>query len=187
MNFLEKKLLIDSNSYFRLAQSLHPLLNSTFGKDYYCIYILKECDQEYNENQALQNKFSWVNQNEYKNNRKKGLLDCSDLDDQIRNNIRFIKVYAQENYLNVSEVDIKYLATALELDLILITDDGDMIAIAKEFEIKVIKSLELLKLMFDCSCISIDMIKEITQYWLYSKDTPKNFREDCLTLFSIKY
>jgi len=153
LNFLEKKLLIDSNSYFRLAQSLHPLLNSTFGKDYYCIYILKECDQEYNENQALQNKFSWVNQ----------------------------------NYLNVSEVDIKYLATALELDLILITDDGDMIAIAKEFEIKVIKSLELLKLMFDCSCISIDMIKEITQYWLYSKDTPKNFREDCLTLFSIKY
>lgn len=188
MNFLEKKLLIDSNSYFRLAKSIHPLLHNTFGKEfYYTIYILKECDQEYSKSQGLQNKFRWVNQKEYSDNRKKSFLDCTLYDDAICNNIRFIKIHAAEQYLNVSEVDIKYLATALELECILVTDDNYMINIANEFEIQVMSSLELLKLMLVTNKIDINKVKEITDYWLYTKDTPKKFKQDCKRIFNIEY
>jgi hypothetical protein len=60
-----------------------------------------------------------------------------------------------------------------------------MIIIANEFEIKVMKTLELLKLMIDCQFIIFDKVKEITDYWRYGKDTPKYFREDCKKLFDI--
>lgn len=187
MKFIGKKLLIDSNSYFRLAKSLHPLLNVPFGNENYCILILRECDKEYSKNQGLQNKFSWVNQDEFIQNRKNIITYSSDTDNAICNNIRFIKAYARENFLTVSEVDIKYLATSLELDIGLITDDGDMILIAEEFNIRVLSSLQLLKLMSDCSHINIDKIKQIIEYWVYSKDTPRNFKQDCKLLFNLDY
>lgn len=187
MSFQKQKLLTDSNSYFRLAKSLHPLLNNSFGENNYCVYILRDCDQEYSRSQTLQNKFSWFNEIGYVQNRINGLLNYSEHEDAIVNNSRFIKVYAQENYLDISRVDIKYLATSLELNIILITDDEAMIVIAKEFEIKVMKTLELLKLMLDCGFIGIEKVKEITSYWLYMKDTPKYFKEDCYKLFGLKY
>jgi hypothetical protein len=183
----EEKLLIDSNSYFRLAQNLHPLLNNPFGKDNYCINILKECDKEYNKNTGLQNKFTWVNQEEYKENRKNQIFYNDSTENAIYNNLNFIKLFAREKHLLVSEVDLKYLATALELEITLITDDSDMIEVANEFEIKVLKSLELLKLMCDSDFITKEKVKEITDYWCYLKDKPKDFKKDCKKLFDFDY
>jgi hypothetical protein len=37
----QTKILIDTNSYFRLAQNLHPLLKTPFGKAEYTIYAHK--------------------------------------------------------------------------------------------------------------------------------------------------
>ncbi len=187
MNIAPQILLIDSNSYFRLAKSLHPLLNNSFGSENYCILILKECDEEYSKNTGLQNKFSWVNEEEYRNNRKNILKSNNATNNAINNNIQFIKYYARDNYLNVSDVDIRYLATSLELNFILITDDNDMILVAQEFEIKVLKTLELLKLMLDCGFIKISKVKEIVDFWVYIKDKPKYFKEDCKKLFNLDY
>lgn len=182
---MNAKLLIDSNSYFRLAQSLHPLLGSHFGEEKYCISIIKECDKEYSKNSNLQNKFFWVNQEEYIQNRKNQVSLTKNDDNAICNNIRFIKLHARDNYLNVSDVDIKYLATAYELELTLITDDSDMIKVAIEFGIDVLKTLELLKLMLDCSHIDIEKIKEIIEFWVFNKDLPKDFHIDCKRLFNL--
>ena len=49
----QTKLLIDSNSYFRLAKSLHPLLFEEFGADNYCLYVLKELEEEWSRNPRL--------------------------------------------------------------------------------------------------------------------------------------
>jgi len=184
---LENSYLADSNSYFRLAKSLHPLLCNPFGKKNHCIFILRECDEEYSNSLSLQNKFSWVKSDEFSNNRKKGLLRTSSYDDAIENNIKFIKLYAREKYINVSQVDIKYLASALELGIVLITDDSGMIKIAEEFEIKIMKSIDVLKLMLDCNYITIEKVKEVTSYWVHTKDTPKDFKVDCSSLFGLKY
>jgi hypothetical protein len=183
----QTKYLIDSNSYFRLAQSIHPLLNVEFGDEFHCLYILKECDQEYARSSVLQNKFNWVTQEEFVNNRKIRLTYSESIANGIENNIKFIKIFAKENYLNISDVDIKYLATALEIDIILITDDNDMILTAIEFGIRVNTTLQMLKLMLDCNHITIEKVREIADYWVYINDTPKNFKEDCKILFKIEY
>lgn len=46
----QSRILLDSNAYFRLAQSIRPLLNAPFGKDNYCLYVLKELQDEYEKN-----------------------------------------------------------------------------------------------------------------------------------------
>ena len=42
----QSKILIDSNVYFRLAQSIRPLLQVEFGKEKYCLYVIKGLQEE---------------------------------------------------------------------------------------------------------------------------------------------
>jgi hypothetical protein len=65
-------IIVDSCSYFRLAQSIHPLLKIPFGRQKYCLGVIDELDKEYAKSPTLKNKFFWVNQPEYAGNRK----DC---------------------------------------------------------------------------------------------------------------
>ena len=66
----QSKVLIDSNVYFRLAQSIHPLLQVEFGKEKYCLYTIEDFQKEYEKDVRLKNNFSWVNEPEYRSNRK---------------------------------------------------------------------------------------------------------------------
>lgn len=54
----QTKILIDSNAYFRLAQSIHPLLQVEFGPETYCLYVIKDLQAEYDRNPRLRNAFS---------------------------------------------------------------------------------------------------------------------------------
>lgn len=54
----ESSILLDSNTYFRLAQSIRPLLNIRFGDENNCLYVLKELQDEYEKNPRLKNSFS---------------------------------------------------------------------------------------------------------------------------------
>jgi|GEM_PF-3522433 len=64
-------IIVDSCSYFRLAQNIRPLLKNPFGRKKYCLGVIEELDKEYKKNPTLKNKFFWVSQNEYSHNRKK--------------------------------------------------------------------------------------------------------------------
>ena len=57
--------IVDSCSYFRLAQNIRPLLKREFGKEKHCLGVIKELDEEYAKNPTLKHKFFWVNQEEY--------------------------------------------------------------------------------------------------------------------------
>jgi len=63
-------IIVDSCSYFRLAQSIRPLLKKPFGKEKHCLGVIKELNKEYERNPTLKRKFFWVNQKEYADYRK---------------------------------------------------------------------------------------------------------------------
>lgn len=63
-------ILLDSNAYLRIADSLHPLLGESFGEQGYVLYLIPEFEREFNKSQRLKNKFGWVNQRDYIENRK---------------------------------------------------------------------------------------------------------------------
>jgi len=65
----QSKILVDTNSYLRLAQTIRPLLFMPFGDNEYCLYILPELNDEL-ANRRLNSKFPWVDEEEYIENRK---------------------------------------------------------------------------------------------------------------------
>ena len=60
----QSKILIDTNSYLLLAQSIHPLLCVPFGEVDYCLYVIPELNLEL-RSRHLRTKFPWVDEPEF--------------------------------------------------------------------------------------------------------------------------
>lgn len=179
----QSKILIDTNAYFRLAQSVRPLLKVEFGEENYCLYIIKELQDEYDRNSRLRNSFPWVNEAEYTENRSHRLAVSRAERKEISQAFDFIFDHARTGYPGVSRVDVIALAHAYVLGIPIVTDDADMLAVANDFEIKTYKTFELLRLMLDCNHIDIAKVREVGGYLAYQKDKPKDFRKDYKTIF----
>jgi len=75
------------------------------------------------------------------------------------------------------------LVTAHVLDIQIVTDDQDMLALADAFGIATSTTLGLMHLMLDTKHIEMDVVRQICEYWQYERDIPANFRRDYSTLF----
>lgn len=179
----QSRLLVDSNSYFRLARSIHPLLGVVFGDENYCLYVLPDLEKEYGRSARLRTKFHWVNDDQYVQNRKHTIAVSKKEKKEIDRAREIIDDYKYENCLGVSSIDIHYLANAYVLSIPVVTDDDDMLELASVFDIRIMKSLKLLALMLEAKHISIKKVREIVAYWKYEKDTPGNYRQEYKKLF----
>ena len=175
--------LVDSCSYFRLAQSLHPLLKTVFCEGRHSLGVIKELQDEYKKNSSLKNKFAWIEQPRYADNRQKCFVISAGHKTEISNAVLFMRETARDMELGASRVDIICLAHAYVLNIPIVTDDSDLADLSKEYDVTVYNSLELLKVMFDCGHISIDQVRAIASYWVYFKDTPKSYHKDFKKLF----
>lgn len=182
----QTKILLDTNTYLRLAQSIHPLLGNSFGKEKYTLYIHKEIDIELKRSSRLQTKFYWIEQEQYKNNRKKRLVISKQKQAIIDDTCEHIWQYQKDFGLNLSREDIYCIATALEETINLVTDDQDMIKTCREFRVTVLSTLQLLKLMLDNERIDTTTVKQIIDYWKYENDLPANFHNEYKKFFGDK-
>lgn len=179
----QRKILVDTNVYFKLAQSIHPLLKKEFGAEQYCLYVVKELQQEFDKNPRLRNKYPWVNNSEYSENRSCRLQISRKEVKEIRAVFAFIFDHARTAYPGVSRVDVTILAHAYVLGVPVVTDDGDMLSLAQDFEVSTLRTLDLLKLMLDCDHIDMPKIREIAEYLSYINDKPREYRRDYKRLF----
>jgi hypothetical protein len=177
-------IIVDSCSYFRLAQSIRPLLKTPFGKERHCLGVIQELESEYRKNRSLEHKFDWVGRDEYAANRKRCFVLTPPQKAEINHAFFFIRDFARDELIGVSEVDIKALSYAYVLKIPVVTDDEDMRILATEFEISALKTLELLKLLLDAKTVTMDQIRAIAAYWIYQNDTPKSYREDFKKIFA---
>lgn len=179
----QSRILIDSNAYFRLAQSIHPLLSQEFGSQRYCLYIIDGFESEYFRSPRLNSSFAWVKQDEYVQNRAQKINRTNAQKKDAGFNFEYLKETAKDLDLTTSPVDTEALALAMTLSIPVVTDDSDMLTLAQEYGIATMKTLELLKLMKDEKHIDDARIDSITAYWDYSKDFPKNFLKDFKAIF----
>lgn len=179
----QKKVLLDSNSYFRLAKSIHPLLDTIYGTDNYCLYVLKELDDEFDRSRRLKDKFSWVDDDEYISNRKKRLALSRKDKSGISTTEELLSQHKIDNTLGVSKIDIQCLAYGFILNIPVVTDDSDMIQLAEDFGIQILKTLDLMSQMVKCGHIDMDKVRQIVAYWRYVQDKPGNFRADYKSIF----
>lgn len=179
----QNRILVDTNAYFRLAQSIRPLLGEEFGAKKYCLYCIKELQDEYNRSPRLKNTFTWVNDPEYVKNRTHLLKTTNAEKMEIKRAYDFMYDFVRNVHPGVSKIDVRCLAHAEQLGIPVVTDDEKMRIVAEVYEINTYKTLELLKLILDCRYIKIDKVREIAAYWIYLNDRPKDFAVDFKKLF----
>jgi hypothetical protein len=179
----QRKILLDTSSYLRLAKSIHPLLFEQFGLDACCLYVLKELDDELSANRRLRTKFDWANELEYRENRSHRLTISRKERKAIDDAFSFIWDHVQTEQPGPSRIDVRHLAHAYVLGIPLVSDDRDLLAVANTFDIARMKSIELLRLMLDRDHITIEKVSSIVQFWRYWKETPFDLDEDFERLF----
>ncbi len=145
---VEKRIIIlDSNCYFRLANTFHPLLATEFGEPLISLRITKYLEQEYLRSSRLKSKFYWVSQEKYIEDRS----NCLHFRGKRRKNAEMVFDYmskhADYNGIDVSRIDIWMLAYGNVLFASVVTDDVNMRKLAEGFSIDTLSTLELLHLM----------------------------------------
>jgi len=182
------EILVDTNSYLRLAQNIHPLLGISFGGEKYALYILPELKDEL-QSSRLKNRFPWALDAEYTKNRQKTLVIGKKKRAEIQETYEYMWEYVVSEVLpekkkGPSPVDTLHIATAAEFGIQIVTDDQDMIALAETYGVPHLTSLELLKLMLDHDRIDLVTIGQIVAQWRYESDTPyKRWESEYRKLF----
>ena len=179
----QRKLLLDTNAYLRLARSVHPLLFSEFGEDRTCLYLIDEFEREFARSRRLCSKFPWVDEPEYRDNREVRLQIGRKQRREIKTAIDFIRDQADADALGVSEVDVSVLGHASVLEIGVITDDTDMRTLGSTFGIEIMSTLSLLKLMLDAGHIDFARVRQIAAYWRHEGDLPARVGRDYRRLF----
>ena len=179
----QRKLLLDTNAYLRLARSIHPLLFIEFGEDQTCLYLIDEFEREFARSRRLRNKFPWVDEPEYRDNRQVRLQIGRKQKRALRAAIDFIGDQADADALGVSTVDVSVLGHAFVLEIGVVTDDTDMRALGATFGIEIMSTLSLLKLMLDGGQIDFAKVRQIAAYWRHERDLPAKFARDFRRLF----
>jgi len=179
----QRKLLLDTNAYLRLARSIHPLLFTEFGGDRNCIYLTEEFEREFARSRRLRGKFPWVDEPEYRDNRNVRLQIGRKQRREIKTAIDFIRDQADADALGVSTVDVSVIGHAFVLEIGAVTDDVDMRALGATFGIEIMSTLSLLKLMVDAGHIDLAKVRQIAGYWRHERDLPAGFARDYRRLF----
>ncbi len=169
-------ILLDSNAYFRLARSIHPLLSQLFGDPPpYALKVLEDLDKEFLRNPRLVSKFHWVANSEYCNDRKASRYSArGKTATQVETALSYLSKLAQLECIDVSLVDLKALAVGHARGFPVITDDKGMQKLAETFDIECWSTLKLLKLMLDCGRVGMEKIHETVEYWNAENDLPNS-------------
>ena len=178
----QRKLLLDTNAYLRVAQSIHPLLVE-FGEDQTCLYLIEEFEREFARSRRLRSKFPWVDEPEYRDNRQIRLQIGRKQKRAIQTAIEFIGDQADADALGVSAVDVSVLGHASVLEIGVVTDDTDMRALGTAFGIEIMGTLSLLKRMLEAEHIDFAKVRQIAAYWRHERDLPAKFGRDYRRLF----
>lgn len=188
----QTKIIVDSNSYFRLAQNIHPLLSQPFGTEEFTLYIHTELNAEFKGSSRIKNKFHWVSESCYVANRGRSINLSKAQKRDIEHAYDYLWEHVQDEFLTPrgkgpSPIDTRIVATALVLGIRVVTDDRDMIELAEAFDVHQVLSLEMMRLMLNEGHINDEKVDQVVEQWVYDNDTPhRNWREDFEEIFERK-
>ena len=174
----QTKILLDTNSYLRLAENLHPLLFVSYGKEELTLYVHKDLRDECLRQPRLANKFDWITLEKYEENRKRSLSMSKAQHDEVEQNFDFMWGQVESEGLTPSKIDTRILATALALGIRVVTDDQGMLELAAQYEVETWTTLELMKSMVDAGHITVEKVRLVVDQWIHDRDLPaKKLRE----------
>ncbi len=167
-------ILLDSNAYFRLARSIHPLLAGFFGEPPpYSLFVLRVLDEEYFGSPRLRTKFEWVNEPRYRADREtKRYSPAGKSAKEVQTAFTYLERHARQQGLNLAPEDLRALAVGLARGFPVVTDDGAMEQVASIFAIEVWSVIKLLRVMVNQERIDVNQVDVLLKYLDYENDLP---------------
>jgi len=194
--------LLDTCSYLRLAYSIHPLLGQQYVPPPEVAQVTSEVHTEWVKQPKLQNKFHWLDEAQFVQNRAANLASVLTLKGkqptQILRMRQNIRCHAESSGAAIkasghtipSPTDCAVLAYVFVLAndgvaTIAVSDDGGMGWVANNLQIPLITSLDLVHRMFIAKTQTASQIKTVAAYLDYQDDLPHNWRTKGQHLFGI--
>ncbi|MEP6875795.1 MAG: hypothetical protein ABI887_15655 [Burkholderiales bacterium] len=182
--------LLDTNTYLRLAKRIRPLLGVKFGQKDYVLTVLRDVEDEVRRNRSLRSRFPWFDDEVFGEERDAARVPLSaEQKEQLKNFQSVLQGFVLtdlDRYTTAgrhppSETDCKVLAFGEVKKAVVVTDDLGMHLLAGDFDIPIWHGWELLSKMRAAKKIDNDRIRDIydalernrdlTATWLQAKHT----------------
>ena len=182
--------LLDTNTYLRLAKRIRPLLGVRFGQKDYVLTVLKDVEDEVRRNRTLRFRFPWFDDEAFGTERDAAQIRLTAAEKTALDNARSVlrghvladlDRYTTGGRQPPSDTDCRVLAFGQVRDAIVVTDDLGMHLLAADFELAIWHGWELLSKMKAAKKVDDDLIRDIyaalerngdlTATWLKAKHT----------------
>lgn len=182
-------ILLDTNAYLRLAKRIQPLLGKKFNpaKDY-TLVVLREVADEVHRQPRLVRQYPWFDGPEYAEERKNhGARLTRDQKGEAAENKKFLLSHVARNaraYLlhgrdPPSDTDCYVLGVAMACNWCVATDDENMHALSRDFEVKCLYAYDVLHKLLSADMIdkakvieiyeALEVNGDITARWIDAK------------------
>lgn len=191
----EGTFLVDTNSYVRIARSTTCVLGDHGGLE---LRLISEIAKECGRSSRLKVMAPWMLQPPHPEHRvtwtislsKQENKDVQEAREDLREAIQdVLDEFAQkkrargDNRSVLSTPDKALFYTAYGLGCGIVTDEGPLTALCKEFEVPHFTTLELLQQLVQTNVMSRAQVERIVKYWQFEKDEPQNWKKNFLALF----
>lgn len=182
--------LLDTNTYLRLAKRIRPLLGVKFGQKNYVLTVLKDVEDEVRRNRTLRFRFPWFDDETFGSERDATQVRLSAAEKTALNNARSVlrghvlsdvDRYTTGGRQPPSDTDCRVLAFGQIREAIVVTDDLGMHLLATDFELPIWHGWQLLSKMKAAKKVDNDLIRDIyaalerngdiTATWAHAKHT----------------
>jgi len=168
---LSTTILLDTNAYLRLAKRIQPLLGKKFNpvKDYVLI-VLREVADEVHRQPRLVHQYPWFDDAEYTEERKRyGARLTKGQKDEAAENKKFLlshvaqhaRAYLVQGRDPPSDTDCYVLGVAMACNWCVATDDENMRALGKDFEVQCLYAFDVLHKLLSAGMIDKAKVIEI--------------------------
>lgn len=162
--------LLDTNTYLRLAKRIRPMLGVRFGQKDYVLTVLKEVETEVHRSSRLRFKHPWFDHAEFGRERDSARICLNSSEKSSLQNVQSVlhgivlsdvERYTTRGRSPPSLTDCRVLAFGQIRSAIVVTDDLGMHLLAADFEIPIWHGWQLLLKMKAAKLISNDLIRDI--------------------------
>lgn len=178
--------LLDTNTYLRLAKRIRPLLGVKFRQKNYVLTVLKDVEDEVRRSPKLRFNHPWFEEPALGAERDARQVRLSDDEkrqlDSARSVLRAhvlaeVEVYITGGRQPPSDTDCRVLAFGQIREAIVVTDDLGMHRLAGDFELPIWHGWELLAKMRSAKKVDNDLIREIYDALERNGDLTATWRE----------
>jgi hypothetical protein len=164
------EVLLDTNTYLRLAKRIRPAVGRQFGQVPYVVVILKVVEEEVHRNPKLQFKNPWFDEPEFAQERmaKQTRLSAAEkqdmklVQDVLMGTVQLdIDKYTSHGRSPPGATDCWLLAYGQVKGAIVATDDLGMHTLAEEVGLKVWHGFELLAKLKSAKVVDNDLVRDI--------------------------